>query len=342
MFYADRTGLRTIHDRITTLHQELGDRWRPAPLLGWPRTVARSARSIGMADILPSETILERRADGTLYARSPVRLGRYPDKITERLDHWADRTPERTFLAKRDAAGVWQHLTYNQARVSARAVAQALIDRGLSHERPLVILSGNGLEHAVLALGAMYAGVPYAPLAPAYALLATDYTTLRGLWASLRPGLAFAADGALFERALSRVAGDTEVVTCTPAETLRTTDFAELQATAPTSAIDAAHARVGPDSIAKILFTSGSTGRPKGVINTQRMLCANQEMIRTVMPLLSEEPPVLSATGCRGITRSAETTTSESCCAGARCASTTGNRCRWRSRQRSRTSKRSR
>ena len=95
-----------------------------------------------------------------------------------------------------------------------------------------MILSGNGLEHAVLALGAMYAGVPYAPLAPAYALLATDYTTLRGLWASLRPGLAFAADGALFERALSRVAGDTEVVTCTPAETLRTTDFAELQATA--------------------------------------------------------------------------------------------------------------
>ena len=246
-----------------------------------------------MADILPSETILERRADGTLYARSPVPLGRYADKITERLEHWADRTPERTFLAKRDAAGVWQHLTYGQARVNARAVAQALIDRGLSHERPLVILSGNGLEHAVLALGAMYAGVPYAPLAPAYALLATDYTTLRGLWASLRPGLAFAADGALFERALSSVAGDTEVVTCTPAETLRTTDFAELQATAPTSAIDAAHARVGPESIAKILYTSGSTGRPKGVINTQRMLCANQEMIRTVMPLLSEEPPVL-------------------------------------------------
>jgi feruloyl-CoA synthase len=93
-----------------------------------------------MGDILPSETIFERRADGTLYARSPVPLGRYPDKITERLEHWADRIPERTFLAKRDAAGVWQHLTYGQARVSARAVAQALIDRGLSHERPLVIL----------------------------------------------------------------------------------------------------------------------------------------------------------------------------------------------------------
>ena len=121
----------------------------------------------------------------------------------------------------------------------------------------------------------MYAGVPYAPLAPAYALLATDYTTLRGLWASLRPGLAFAAEGALFERALSqrrRRHRDRDLhaaqTRCEP------TDFAELKATAPTSAIDAAHARVGPDTIAKILFTSGSTGRPKGVINTQRMLCA--------------------------------------------------------------------
>jgi feruloyl-CoA synthase len=247
-----------------------------------------------MADILRSEMILEPRAGGTLYARSPVPLGTYPHKITERLDHWADRTPHRTFLAKRGADGAWKHLTYGSARLRAQRLAQALIDRGLSPQRPVVILSGNSLEHALLALAAMYAGVPYAPLAPAYALLASEYTTLRAVWASLRPGLVFAAEGALFERALSQVAGDTEIVTCTPPETLRTTDFAELQATVSTGgAVEAAHACVGPDTIAKILYTSGSTGRPKGVINTQGMLCANQEMIRTVMPLLSNEPPVL-------------------------------------------------
>jgi feruloyl-CoA synthase len=246
-----------------------------------------------MADILRSEMILEPRAGGTLYARSPVPLGTYPHKITERLDHWADCTPHQTFLAKRDANGAWKHLTYGNARLRAQKLAQALIDRALSPQRPVVILSGNSLEHALLALAAMYAGVPYAPLAPAYALLASEYTTLRAVWASLRPGLVFAAEGALFEPALLQVAGDTEIVTCTAPETLRTTDFAELQATVSTGAVEAAHARVGTDTIAKILYTSGSTGRPKGVINTQGMLCANQEMIRTVMPLLSNEPPVL-------------------------------------------------
>jgi feruloyl-CoA synthase len=246
-----------------------------------------------MADILPSETILETGPDGTLYAQSPVPLGPYPRKITERLEHWAGHAPDRTFLARRDAVGAWQHLTYGDALRRTRALAQALIDRRLSPDRPLVILSGNGLEHALMGLAAMYAGVLYAPLAPAYALLAREYTTLRALWHSLRPGLVFAAEGGLFERALSQVSGDTEIVTCAPPSALRTTAFAEIQATPATSAIDEAHARVGPDTIAKVLYTSGSTGRPKGVINTQRMLCANQEMIRTVMPLLSAEPPVL-------------------------------------------------
>jgi feruloyl-CoA synthase len=246
-----------------------------------------------MADILRSEMILETRPDGTSYARCPVPLGCYPQKLTGRLDQWADHVPSRTFLAKRDATGAWAHITYGDARTRARALAQALIDRRLSADRPVVILSGNSLEHALLALAAMYAGVPYAPLAPAYALLAREYTTLRALWASLRPGLVFADDGPTFERALSHVAEGTEIVTCNAAESLRTTDFARLEDTIATGAVDDAHARVGPDTVAKILYTSGSTGKPKGVINTQRMLCANQEMIRTVMPLLSNEPPVL-------------------------------------------------
>ena len=246
-----------------------------------------------MPDILPAATILETGAGGAFYARSPIPLGRYPPKITERLEHWAVHAPGRTFLARRGGDGAWQHLTYGDALNRTRALAQALIDRRLSPERPLVILSGNSLEHALLGLAAMYAGVLYAPLAPAYALLAREYTTLGALWQSLRPGLVFAAEGALFEPALAHVAGDTEIVTCTPASRLPSTAFAELLATTPTGEVDRAHAGVGPDTIAKVLYTSGSTGRPKGVVNTQRMICANQEMIRTVMPLVSNEPPVL-------------------------------------------------
>jgi len=246
-----------------------------------------------VADLLPSETILETGPDGTQYARSPFPLGPYPTKLTERLDHWAAEAPDRTFLARRDAGGAWVHLSYGDMLRRTRAIAQSLIDRRLSSDRPVVILSGNSLEHALLGLAAMYAGIMYTPLAPAYALLARDYTTLRVLWQALRPGLVFAAEGALFERALTHVAADAEIVTCTPPAQLKATPFSALEAVRATAAVDEAHGRVGPDTVAKVLYTSGSTGRPKGVINTQRMLCANQAMLLQVMPLLGEEPPVL-------------------------------------------------
>jgi feruloyl-CoA synthase len=236
---------------------------------------------------------METSPDGTQYARSPVPLGSYPAKLTERLEHWAAQAPDRTFLARRDASGAWVHLTYADTLRRTRAIAQALIDRGLSPRRPIVILSGNSLEHALLAMAAMYAGVLYAPLAPSYSLLARDYTTLRALWQALTPGMVFAAEGPLFERALAHVAGDAEIVTSIAPAALASTPFAALDATAATGAVDDAHAGVGPETIAKILYTSGSTGRPKGVINTQRMLCANQAMLLRVMPLLGEEPPVL-------------------------------------------------
>ena len=242
--------------------------------------------------ILPADTIVELRGDGCVLARSPHSLGPYPSKITERLEHWAQAAPDRVFLADRAVGNAWRTLSYADALTRVRNVAQALLNRRLSNDRPVVILSGNSIEHGILALGAMYAGVMHVPVAPSYSLIARDFTTLRALWDALHPGLVFAAEGEPFRRALTAV-GVPELVTCQAVDGLTATAFDDLLAEPATSAVDDAHARVDASTIAKLLYTSGSTGRPKGVINTQRMLCSNQAMLRTVLPLLSDEPPVL-------------------------------------------------
>jgi feruloyl-CoA synthase len=252
-------------------------------------------RRIRPVNITPIETTVRHGAGGVLYLSSPQMLGSYPVRITDRLEHWAGEAPSRVFLAQRDSTGAWRKLTYAETLDAVCRVSQALLERRLSRERPILILSGNGIDHAILALAAMHVGVPYAPIAPAYSLQARDYGTLRQLFGRLQPGLVFAAEGAAFERALSQVlpSGVELVVSTSSPETIPSTSFEQLLARRPTGAVDEARCRIGPDTIAKILFTSGSTGNPKGVINTQRMLCSNQEMIRTVMAFLADEPPTL-------------------------------------------------
>ena len=260
--------------------------------------VSKRGKHTRAVSIAPADTTVRYGGDGSVYMLSRHRLGVYPNRITERLEHWAERAPDRTFLAQRDARGLWRRVSYAQTLTRVRRLSQALLDRKLSSDRPLIILSGNSIEHALLALAAMFSGVIYAPIAPAYSLQAKEFGTLAQIFERLHPGLVFAAEGAAYERALSRVlpAGVELVVSASSLSSpgaLVATPFADLDATPATSAVDEAHAKVGPDTIAKILFTSGSTGHPKGVVNTQRMLCANQEMIRTVMVFLTEEPPVL-------------------------------------------------
>ena len=236
----------------------------------------------------------EPRSDGATIVRSAEALAAYPLRLTDRLLHWAAAAPERSLAARRADGGDWRHLSYAQALANARSIAQALIDRGLSAERPLAILSDNDLEHLQLMLGAMLAGVPYASISPAYSLMSQDFGKLRHILAMLTPGLVFASGPAYAKAIAATVEGDVDVVmTEVRVDDHRSISFAELLATPATAQVDAAHAAVGPDTIAKFLFTSGSTKLPKGVINTQRMLCANQQQILQCFPTLGEEPPVL-------------------------------------------------
>jgi feruloyl-CoA synthase len=232
--------------------------------------------------------------DGVWHVDAVTPLAPVPARFTDRLVSGAREHPERTLVARRGLDGEWIRLSYADVLESARRIGQALLDRGLSEERPLVILSGNDLEHFQLALGAMYAGVPYSPLSPAYSLVASDPAKLRDLIEQLTPGAVFACDGTAFAHAIEAVLpADAELILARGAVPGRAaTSFASLLATAP-AGIDQRNEEVGPSTIAKFLFTSGSTKKPKAVITTHGMLCSNQQMLLQTFPFFAEAPPVL-------------------------------------------------
>ena len=239
-------------------------------------------------------------ANGVHYMSADQKLADYPSRMTDRLAHWAKTKPETTMLAKRvktadGSLGDWRHISYAEAWQSARSIAQALINRGLSAERPVVIMSENDLEHALLSLGCLVAGVPYCAASPAYSTISQDFEKLRHILTTLTPGLVFAADAKRYGKAIEAAVGqDIEVVLHSGEIAGRaTTTFASLLATPATPAVDSAMQATGPDTIAKFLFTSGSTKLPKAVINTQRMWCANQQQMAQSMPVLAETPPIL-------------------------------------------------
>jgi feruloyl-CoA synthase len=221
-------------------------------------------------------------------------LADYPLRVTDELERWAVRAPDRTFIAQRDANGEWRHVTYRQSLRNVRCMAGALIRFGLSQERPLVILSGNSIEHLLLALAAMYIGVPYCPVSPAYSQAGSDFSKLAYVMRLLTPGLVAAFDTSRFEGAIvATVPAETPLLGDAPLLCGRTVIDPNALDTAQAELARNANANVTADTIAKFLLTSGSTGQPKAVVTTHRMLCSNQAMLRSALPFLSEEPPVL-------------------------------------------------
>ncbi len=262
-----------------------------------PARTAEAARAAPLRPVrlgVPTP-VLERRADGSMIVRAREPLGPCPANLIEPMRTWAERAPDRVFLAQRDGDGGWRRLTYAQVLDAVQRIGAALLRRGLSPERPIAILSGNDIEQALLGLGAMLVGVPFAPISPAYSLLSSDFGKLRSILGLLTPGLVFANDGLPFARALyATVPDEIElVVTRNRLGDRPATLFSALIGDEDARGVAAAYAAVTPDTIAKFLFTSGSTGHPKGVINTHHMLCANQAMLAAGFAFVTDEPPVV-------------------------------------------------
>jgi feruloyl-CoA synthase len=241
----------------------------------------------------PLDVRAERAADGSLLIRSATPLAPHDPSLARMFRAAVAAQPARTFLAERAGEG-WRAVTYAQARQVVDALAQALIDRGLSAERPVMILSGNAIDHALLMLAGFTAGVPVAPISVAYSLQSQDHAKLKQIADLLAPGLVYVADTAPFAGALAAVDSDVEIVASrNGAGRPGVIAFDDLIQTNSGSAVEAAVAATNASTVAKILFTSGSTGTPKGVINTHGMLTANQQQLAQLWPFLAEQELVL-------------------------------------------------
>jgi feruloyl-CoA synthase len=257
-------------------------------------------RSAGKPPFRPLELappLVERRElpNGAFELVSPVPLRPHAQSIAQLLRQQAQAHPDRDFLAERDASGGWRRLTYAAASRQANSIAQALLDLGCGPERPVMILSGNGIDHALMTFGAYVAGVPAVPVSVAYSLMSQDHDKLRHIFAAIRPRAIYAASGKVFAKALAvlDLTDCTLIVGTDPPDRLHAALLADLVALTPSPSVEQVFAAVGPDTVAKVLFTSGSTGMPKGVINTHRMMCANQMMVEQTWTFVKSRPPVL-------------------------------------------------
>jgi len=233
---------------------------------------------------LAHNVLCDDRPDGSILMRSAYELSEPVATTNVWLHRWATERPEGVFLAERSGAG-WQELRYGQALEQVRALAAGLLGRGLNKDTPILILSGNGVDHGLLGLAAQYVGIPTVPVAEQYSLIPGARKQLSYILGLIRPRMVFAQDGVQFAASLAMAEMDGLDIVVSRGAGPGMTRLDDLMK-GDSGAVDEAAAQVGPDTVAKILMTSGSTSNPKGVLTTQRMMCANQQMYSEVLPLL--------------------------------------------------------
>ncbi len=241
-------------------------------------------------DTITVDIQMQHSADGTKLLYAVIPLEPHPYRLTERLKHWANVTPNNIFIGRRNEAGSWDTLTYAETFAKVKSIAQALLNRKISTATPVTILSENSIEHALIALAALHAGIPHSPIAPAYSLRSADLEKLKHVINLLTPGLIFVQDGKKYEKALEAIAKDVEIISpVKPDGDFKFTYFDELIYTKPTTEVEHAFEAIQPGTVAKILFTSGSTGLPKGVINTHENISTNWQQITQTFPFVKEQ-----------------------------------------------------
>src|SRR6476646_9444060 len=231
---------------------------------------------------LPRDIAVERRPDGVIVLKSRIPLQPYEKHIPASQAKWANEAPERTWLAQRGGPErQWRKVSYGEAKRTVDGLTQGLLNLALEVGRPVAILSGNSIEHALMTQAAMQARFPAAPVSPAYSLMSQDHVKLKYLFNLIKPAVVMVQDGPTFEKALKALDlnGVTVVHVARPCDGLKSLAFADLAATPVTGDVAESIANITPDTVGKLLFTSGSTGMPKAVINTQEMMCANAAMM---------------------------------------------------------------
>ncbi|KZM51916.1 feruloyl-CoA synthase [Labrenzia sp. OB1] len=234
----------------------------------------------------------QQRADGSILLTSRHALSPTVERTGDWLHMWSKAAPERVFLAERSGAG-WRQESYESVLGQVRAIGASLLARGMGPDTPILIMSGNGVDHGLLALAAQYIGVPVVPVAEQYSLVHGAHGRLREVIGLIRPRMAYVVDADQFGEALALDAlHSVEIVASRPGSA-PVTAFGELLNGDESVDVDAAFARVTADTVGKILMTSGSTSSPKGVPTTHRMMCVNQAQLADALPFLRERPPVI-------------------------------------------------